>query len=125
MVRLEEIVGHLDAELRLSEIPDYPGALNGLQMEGGGEVRAGSTDPVPEPTPCLHTGQSTARARGRPAARRSVPRLDRLAALLTVPLDEGIAVVIGDAAVSAEPALLEELFAGNGIASFSLQERLL
>jgi dinuclear metal center YbgI/SA1388 family protein len=39
MVRLEEIVGHLDAELRLSEIPDYPGALNGLQMEGGGEVR--------------------------------------------------------------------------------------
>lgn len=38
MVRLEEIVEHLDEELRLGEIPDYPGALNGLQMEGGGEV---------------------------------------------------------------------------------------
>lgn len=29
----------MDRELRISEIPDYPGAFNGLQMEGRGEVR--------------------------------------------------------------------------------------
>src|SRR5262249_8425076 len=29
---------HLDALLRTSEIPDYPSALNGLQLEGRGEV---------------------------------------------------------------------------------------
>ena len=39
MASLDEIVAHLDSELRLAEIPDYPGALNGLQMQGGGEVR--------------------------------------------------------------------------------------
>jgi len=38
MAALEEIVAFLDDELRLGEVPDYPGALNGLQMEGRGEV---------------------------------------------------------------------------------------
>ncbi len=39
MVALEEVVAFLDEELRLSEVPDYPAALNGLQLEGRGEVR--------------------------------------------------------------------------------------
>ena len=39
MAELDEIVAYVDGELRLAEIPDYPGALNGLQMEGGAEVR--------------------------------------------------------------------------------------
>lgn len=39
MASLQEIVGFLDAELRLGEIPDYPGAVNGLQLENRGEVR--------------------------------------------------------------------------------------
>jgi dinuclear metal center YbgI/SA1388 family protein len=39
MASLEEIVAYLDAELRIAEIPDYPGALNGLQLENGGTVR--------------------------------------------------------------------------------------
>lgn len=38
MARLEKIVDFLDEELRLAEIPDYPGAHNGLQMQGGPEV---------------------------------------------------------------------------------------
>ena len=39
MASLDEIVAFLDDELRLSELPDYPGALNGLQMQGGKEVQ--------------------------------------------------------------------------------------
>lgn len=35
---LNEIVSWLDATLRIAEIPDYPGALNGLQVENGGTV---------------------------------------------------------------------------------------
>ncbi|MBJ05794.1 MAG: Nif3-like dinuclear metal center hexameric protein [Verrucomicrobiaceae bacterium] len=34
MAVLAKIVTFLDRELRLGEIPDYPGALNGLQMDG-------------------------------------------------------------------------------------------
>lgn len=39
MACLDEIVAFLDDELRLSEVPDYPGAVNGLQMQGEQEVR--------------------------------------------------------------------------------------
>ena len=38
MASLREIISYLDEELKVADIPDYPGALNGLQMEGGGEV---------------------------------------------------------------------------------------
>lgn len=38
MARLQEIVAFLDAELRIAEIPDYPGAVNGLQLANGGTV---------------------------------------------------------------------------------------
>ena len=38
MVDLMTIVKALDEELRTSEIPDYGGALNGLQLENNGEV---------------------------------------------------------------------------------------
>lgn len=38
MATLSEITDFLDAELRIAEIPDYPGALNGLQLENRGEV---------------------------------------------------------------------------------------
>ncbi|QTN32433.1 Nif3-like dinuclear metal center hexameric protein [Akkermansiaceae bacterium] len=38
MANLDEIVAHLDAELRVSEIKDYPGAMNGLQLANDGEV---------------------------------------------------------------------------------------
>lgn len=38
MPALSEIVSHLDALLRPEEIPDYPGALNGLQFENSGTV---------------------------------------------------------------------------------------
>lgn len=38
MADLKEIVAFLDAELRLSEIKDYPGAMNGLQIENDGTV---------------------------------------------------------------------------------------
>lgn len=38
MTSLDEIVSFLDDELRLSEVPDYPGAHNGLQMQGSAEV---------------------------------------------------------------------------------------
>ena len=36
--RLHDIVSALDAELRTSEIPDYPGAVNGLQVANNGKV---------------------------------------------------------------------------------------
>ena len=38
MASLHEITGYLDRELGITEIPDYPGALNGLQIENKGEV---------------------------------------------------------------------------------------
>jgi dinuclear metal center YbgI/SA1388 family protein len=38
MANLKEIVAFLDAELRISEIKDYPGAMNGLQLENDGCV---------------------------------------------------------------------------------------
>lgn len=38
MASLQEIVTFLDVELRISEIPDYSGAVNGLQLENGGTV---------------------------------------------------------------------------------------
>ena len=38
MARLQEIVAFLDAELRIAEIPDYSGAVNGLQLANGGTV---------------------------------------------------------------------------------------
>lgn len=38
MVELQELVKFLDKGLRITEIPDYPGALNGLQLENSGCV---------------------------------------------------------------------------------------
>jgi len=38
MADLAEIVRFLDAELRIAEIPDYSGALNGLQLQNNGRV---------------------------------------------------------------------------------------
>lgn len=35
---LQEIVSFLDRELRTAEVPDYPGALNGLQLANSGTV---------------------------------------------------------------------------------------
>lgn len=39
-VPLDAIVAHLDAVLRTDEVPDYPGALNGLQVQHLGPVRS-------------------------------------------------------------------------------------
>jgi dinuclear metal center YbgI/SA1388 family protein len=39
-IPLSSIVAHLDDLLRAREIPDYAGALNGLQLESRGDVRA-------------------------------------------------------------------------------------
>lgn len=38
MADLAEIVRFLDAELRIAEIPDYSGAVNGLQLQNNGTV---------------------------------------------------------------------------------------
>lgn len=38
MADLGEIVEYLDEELRVSSIPDYPGAMNGLQLANDGRV---------------------------------------------------------------------------------------
>lgn len=38
MADLAEIVAFLDRELKVSSIPDYPGAMNGLQLQNGGRV---------------------------------------------------------------------------------------
>ncbi|MBU6303083.1 MAG: Nif3-like dinuclear metal center hexameric protein [Verrucomicrobia bacterium] len=38
MALLADIVTHVDRLLRTAEIPDYPGALNGLQLENSGRV---------------------------------------------------------------------------------------
>jgi dinuclear metal center YbgI/SA1388 family protein len=37
-VALEEVVRALDAELRSADVPDYPGAVNGLQVANSGRV---------------------------------------------------------------------------------------
>jgi len=37
-VPLARIAAHLDALLRVSEVPDYPGAMNGIQVEHAGPV---------------------------------------------------------------------------------------
>ncbi|MDW8289810.1 MAG: Nif3-like dinuclear metal center hexameric protein [Armatimonadota bacterium] len=39
MVRLPDLVGYLNEYLAVGEVPDYPNALNGLQVEGREEVR--------------------------------------------------------------------------------------
>lgn len=38
MAELAEIVTFLDRELRVSAVPDYPGAMNGLQLANNGQV---------------------------------------------------------------------------------------
>lgn len=38
MAKLADVVAHLDSLLDTAAIPDYPPALNGLQVENGGEV---------------------------------------------------------------------------------------
>jgi dinuclear metal center YbgI/SA1388 family protein len=38
MTPLADLVSFLDRELRIAEIPDYPGAVNGLQLANEGEV---------------------------------------------------------------------------------------
>lgn len=38
MTALADVVAHLDAELRTGEVPDFPPALNGLQLENAGTV---------------------------------------------------------------------------------------
>jgi len=38
MALLEEVVAYLDQELDTGGIPDYPGAINGLQLQNSGEV---------------------------------------------------------------------------------------
>lgn len=39
MIRLPDLVGYLDEYLAIREIPDYPNAFNGLQVEGKEEIR--------------------------------------------------------------------------------------
>ena len=38
-VALREVAEYLDSVLRTSEVPDYPGAMNGIQVEHAGPVR--------------------------------------------------------------------------------------
>lgn len=38
MVSLDEVVTYLDRELKTASIPDYPGAMNGLQLANGGQI---------------------------------------------------------------------------------------
>jgi dinuclear metal center YbgI/SA1388 family protein len=38
MVLLDEVVAFLDLELKTSSIPDYPGAMNGLQLANAGRI---------------------------------------------------------------------------------------
>ena len=39
MAKLKTICTYLEKHLKLGTIPDYPNALNGLQLENGGEVK--------------------------------------------------------------------------------------
>ena len=38
MISLDELVSYLDQELNTAAIPDYPGAINGLQLANGGQI---------------------------------------------------------------------------------------
>jgi len=38
MASLDDLRSYLDEELRIAEIPDYPGAVNGLQLEADGPI---------------------------------------------------------------------------------------
>ena len=38
MVSLDKLVAYLDQELKTASIPDYPGAMNGLQLANGGQI---------------------------------------------------------------------------------------
>ena len=38
-IPLQDVVSALNAELRIAEIPDYPGAMNGLQVGNRGSVQ--------------------------------------------------------------------------------------
>src|SRR5215210_921814 len=38
MARLSEVVEYLDGVLRTADVPDYEGALNGLELANGGDV---------------------------------------------------------------------------------------
>ena len=38
MASLDDLVSYLDHELKTTSIPDYPGAVNGLQLINGGEI---------------------------------------------------------------------------------------
>lgn len=38
MVALDDVVNFLDQELKTTSIPDYPGAINGLQLSNGGQI---------------------------------------------------------------------------------------
>ena len=65
---------------------------------------------------------------GRPtpilAKLKRLSHFDFFAFVLTVPLDERVSIAVRDAAVSAHPALLEDLFPRNRITRFPLDERL-
>lgn len=39
VVKLDELVSYLDEYLDIASVPDYPGALNGLQVQNSGSVR--------------------------------------------------------------------------------------
>ena len=43
MAKLEDIVNYLDEQLNISEIPDYSGALNGLQLHSAGPIEKGTS----------------------------------------------------------------------------------
>jgi len=57
-VRLAELVSYLDTYLRIREVPDYPEALNGLQVDNSGEVtRVGAAVDLCEATVQLAAAQ--------------------------------------------------------------------
>ena len=39
MDKLDKIISYLDNTLKNNEIPDYPGALNGLQLRGKTNIK--------------------------------------------------------------------------------------
>jgi len=39
MISLSDLAAYLDSALKIADFPDYPNALNGLQVENAGEVR--------------------------------------------------------------------------------------
>jgi dinuclear metal center YbgI/SA1388 family protein len=38
MISLDEVIRHLDSELKTAQIPDYSGAMNGLQLANAGQI---------------------------------------------------------------------------------------